>query len=106
MWQRPAMHRPGARSDLEPRVLTMRDDHDSLDSMSKEIRASEFKATCLALLDDVADHRAEYVITKRGKPVARLVPIDEPASLKGSVRILTADESELLSTGESWSAET
>lgn len=83
----------------------MRDDHDSLDDMSKEIRASDFKATCLALLDDVADHRAEYVITKRGRPVARLVPIDQPASIHGSVRILTKDESDLLSTGETWSAE-
>lgn len=73
--------------------------------MSKEIRASDFKATCLALLDDVADHRAEYVITKRGRPVARLVPIDQPASIHGSARILTKDESDLLSTGETWSAE-
>lgn len=73
--------------------------------MSKEIRASDFKATCLALLDDVADHRAEYVITKRGRPVARLVPIDQPASIHGSARILTKDESDLLPTGETWSAE-
>ena len=83
----------------------MRDDHDALDDMSKEIRASDFKAPCLALLDDVADHRAEYVITKRGRPLSRLVPIARPASIHGSARILTKDESDLLSTGETWSAE-
>lgn len=71
--------------------------------MSKEISASDFEATCLAVLDDVADHPAGYVITKRGKPVARLVPIDEAVSLEGSVRILTKDESELLATGDAWS---
>lgn len=42
-----------------------------------EIGASEFKANCLRLMDDVARRRTPIVITKRGKPVAKLVPIDE-----------------------------
>ena len=44
-----------------------------------EIKAGEFKARCLELMDRVAENREEYVITKRGKPVAKLVPV-EPES--------------------------
>jgi prevent-host-death family protein len=38
------------------------------------IPAGEFKARCLALMDQVRAHGGEIVITKRGIPVARLVP--------------------------------
>ncbi len=41
-----------------------------------EIKAGEFKAKCLELMDRVAESREEIIITKRGKPVAKLVPID------------------------------
>lgn len=44
--------------------------------MDNTIAAGEFKAKCLHLLDEVAETRAPLVITKRGKPVAKLVPID------------------------------
>ncbi len=40
----------------------------------KEISASEFKAKCLSILDDVRDTGEIVVILKRGKPVARLIP--------------------------------
>lgn len=69
------------------------------------IPASQFKAKCLALLDQVAETKVEFVITKRGRPVARVVPANEPVtrrSLKGSVTILTDREEELFSTGEAW----
>ena len=46
-------------------------------TMDKTIAAGEFKAKCLHLLDEVAAHRTPLVITKRGKPVAKLVPIDD-----------------------------
>jgi prevent-host-death family protein len=51
------------------------------------IAAGVFKAECLAILDRVARERASIVVTKRGRPVARVVPLDEPAasSLRGSV---------------------
>jgi prevent-host-death family protein len=38
------------------------------------VTATDFKARCLELMDDVAAHRAHYLITKRGKVVAELVP--------------------------------
>jgi len=44
-----------------------------------EIPAGEFKARCLQLMDKVARSRESIVITKRGKPVAKLVPADAPA---------------------------
>ncbi len=40
----------------------------------KKANASEFKAKCLAILDEVAEAGESYVILKHGKPVARLVP--------------------------------
>lgn len=43
-----------------------------------KVAATEFKATCLELMDRVAERRETYVITKRGKPVAKLVPADPP----------------------------
>jgi prevent-host-death family protein len=49
----------------------------------RSINASEFKARCLRVLDEVQATRTEVVITKRGKPVARLGPIG-PA--RGSLR--------------------
>jgi len=49
----------------------------------KSITASDFKARCLKLLDDVQTTRTEVIVTKRGKPVARLVPI---GSSRGSLR--------------------
>jgi prevent-host-death family protein len=46
--------------------------------MSRMIKASEFKAKCLAVLDEVERTRQPVVITKRGKPVAELVPHKPP----------------------------
>ncbi len=42
--------------------------------MARHIKASEFKAKCLALMDEVARTGAGVVITKNGKAVAELVP--------------------------------
>ncbi len=40
----------------------------------KEIHAAEFKAKCLAILDEVAQQGESVTILKRGKPVAQLIP--------------------------------
>ena len=53
----------------------------------RTITASEFRAKCLALMDEVADTGEEIVITKRGVPVARLEPYRKrPASLYGKYK--------------------
>ena len=61
--------------------------------MRTEIGAGEFKAKCLGLLDEVQNRRTEIVITKYGKPVAKLVPIKKAptkifGSMKGSVTFM------------------
>jgi prevent-host-death family protein len=60
----------------------------------KTIAAGEFKARCLRLMEQVRFSRTPVVITKRGKPIAKLVPVDEEGrsqvfdSLKGKIEIL------------------
>ena len=58
----------------------------------QKISASQFKARCLALLDEVAEGGSELVVTKRGRPVAKVVPADEEVSLHGSVTYNVSDE--------------
>ena len=58
----------------------------------RTIPATRFKAECLQLLDDVADSGETIIVTKRGKPVARLLPLAPPESLEGSVTFLVDDE--------------
>lgn len=48
-----------------------------------EISASEFKAKCLAILDEVNKTKKPIRITKRGKVVAELVPPSPPKENKG-----------------------
>jgi prevent-host-death family protein len=57
----------------------------------RRVPAAEFKAKCLELMDHVRETGAEYVVTKHGTPVARLVPYTEGkrkpffGSMKGTV---------------------
>ena len=71
----------------------------------RTIPAGLFKAQCLRLLDEVAETGETIVVTKRGKAVAKIEPIEEPPSLKGSVVYLVDDDELLFSTGETWDAE-
>ncbi len=77
------------------------------------IKASEFKAKCLKLMDDVADSGHQIVITKHGRPISRLVPYREkPTSLfgidRGRIEILgdviePVDVEWEADTGKTWS---
>jgi prevent-host-death family protein len=70
----------------------------------RSIAAGEFKAKCLELLDRVARDGSAIVVTKRGRPVAKVVPIEQPAArpLRGSVRYLS-DIVEAI--GDEWTVE-
>lgn len=46
--------------------------------LMKTIKASEFKATCLRLMDEVAETGDPVIITKNGRPVSKLVPYRKP----------------------------
>jgi prevent-host-death family protein len=72
---------------------------------SSSISASEFKASCLSLLDRVAETHETIVITKHGKPIARLVALDDSEPMIGSVVLLSDDESDYFSTGSQWDIE-
>jgi len=70
----------------------------------REIAAAKFKAQCLAILDEVDPEG--IVITKRGKPVAKLIPIrSAPGELIGLLRGRVKVKGDLLSTGTRWNAE-
>ncbi len=65
--------------------------------MQFSIDAGEFKAKCLQLLDDVAKDRTSLVITKHGKPVAKLVPMPPEKPLFGAMAGSARDESDIVS---------
>ncbi len=72
--------------------------------MKKAMGAAEFKAKCLAVLDEVGPEG--IVITKHGRPVAKLIPVetgfaDLIGRFKGRLRI----KGGVLSTGVRWNAQ-
>jgi prevent-host-death family protein len=71
------------------------------------IMASRFKAECLAILDQVDELKISVTVTKHGRPVARLVPLDvaTDAPLLGSVRLIAEDDAAYFGTGERWTAD-
>ena len=70
----------------------------------KKIGAAQFKQRCLAILDHLSPEG--IVITKHGKPVAKVIPISvEHADLIGSLRGKLQIHGELSSTGLRWDAE-
>lgn len=74
----------------------------------KQVPAGAFKQGCLALIDDVAASKQEIVITKRGNPVARLVPMEDPrdrerqllAEWRGKARQLVDDDELMAPTSD------
>ena len=76
--------------------------------MPRTVAISELKAHCLRLVDDVARRRHELVITKRGKAIARVVPLEEVprddvlGRLRGTV--VGGDRVEDFDTGMIWEA--
>ncbi len=54
------------------------------------VSAARFKAECLAMFDRVSESHEVYVVTKRGRPVAQVVPMESHpvGALAGSVTVL------------------
>jgi prevent-host-death family protein len=74
----------------------------------KTMPAGEFKARCLRVMEDVKKYRMSVVITKKGRPVAKLVPPDEPRKeilgcMAGTATIIGDVESSVFPP-ESWDA--
>lgn len=82
---------------------------------TKTIPAGAFKQGCLRILDEVAETHREFVITKRGRPVARLVPVKQDnereaeilARLRGKSKMLVSEKEFLqpLTTEAGWNLE-
>ena len=69
----------------------------------KVIGAAKFKEQCLALLDNLGNDG--LIITKRGRPIARLLPLErQDAELIGSLRDKIVVRGDILGTGLDWDA--
>ena len=70
------------------------------------LKASEFKARCLKLMDEVQKTGEEIVITKNGKPISKLVPyrVKVPTLLGLHKDKISSLDNDIFSTGETWEA--
>jgi prevent-host-death family protein len=71
----------------------------------KSIAAGKFKDVCLKTLDEVAATKAPVVITKRGRPVAKLVPYVEPSKKAGLAGSILKEVGDPYGTDEEWEAD-
>jgi prevent-host-death family protein len=74
----------------------------------KKMAAGEFKARCLAVIDTVQKTREAVLITKRGRPVAKLIPAEQSpreflGRLEGIVKIVGDIES-AIESADAWDA--
>jgi prevent-host-death family protein len=74
-------------------------------TMEKVISATEFKAKCLRILDELES--PGIVITKRGQPVAKLTPLSvlDNSKLIGSMKGKVIVKGDIFSTGRKWNAQ-
>jgi len=73
----------------------------------KTMPAGEFKAKCLRVMEEVRKYRTPVVITKKGRPVAKLVPPDEPkrtvfGCMADKIKIVGNIESPVLPPIQKW----
>ncbi len=68
---------------------------------------TQFKATCLGVIDRVQKEKSRVTITRHGKPAAELIPISasSPGKLFGRSKDSTVILGDLLGTEENWDAE-
>ena len=71
----------------------------------KTMAAGKFKDLCLRTLDEVARTKTALVITKRGRPVAKLVPCGPPPVARGLKGSVLKEEGDPFGTAERWDAD-
>ncbi len=73
----------------------------------RKMAAGKFKALCLQIMDEVELRREPVIITKHGRPVAKLVPVDqESPELFGFMKGSVVSQGDLLApVGEAWDAD-
>ena len=75
--------------------------------MTTSYGSAAFKAHCLQIIDEVAESGQTITVTKRGKPVAQVVPLQvkEPVPVFGWLKGTAQWSDDLLSTDEGWNAD-
>jgi prevent-host-death family protein len=71
----------------------------------RTVPATEFKNSCLKLMEDVRRQRSPLTVTKRGKPYVRIIPISEPARSRSLLGTIVREAKDIFSTGETWEAD-
>jgi antitoxin (DNA-binding transcriptional repressor) of toxin-antitoxin stability system len=71
----------------------------------KTMAAGKFKDLCLRTLDEVARTKSTIVITKRGRPVAKLVPCGPAPAGRGLAGSVLQEVGDPFGTGEPWDAD-
>lgn len=91
-------------SDPGPTIFPWPYGHGYNDGM-KTMAAGKFKDICLQALDEVANTRRPLVITKRGRPVAKLVPIAAETRKRSLAGSIVAETGDPFTTAEVWDAD-
>ncbi len=73
--------------------------------MAEKMSAAEFKNKCLKVMDRIMRTGRELVVTKRGKPVVRILPAPRKESEEDLDGMILHQDDDLLSTGEDWQAD-
>jgi antitoxin (DNA-binding transcriptional repressor) of toxin-antitoxin stability system len=71
----------------------------------KTMPAGKFKDVCLKTLDEVARTKTAVVITKRGRPVAKLVPCGPPVASRSLAGSVLKEVGDPFGTHETWNAD-
>ena len=71
----------------------------------RAVPAGKFKDSCLKLMEEVSKHGIPITVTKRGKPLVRVVPVHAPQGPKTLRGTVVHEDDDIFSTGESWEAD-
>lgn len=71
----------------------------------KTIPSGQFKTHCFSLLKEVAQNREALIITKHGKPIARVLPIADTSGENPLKNSIVFENDIVEPIGESWEAE-
>ena len=70
----------------------------------KTVPAGEFKNSCLRLMEQVHQAGIPLVVTKRGKPLVRIVAVREEPAVVSLLGTIVSEADDITSTGETWEA--
>ena len=71
----------------------------------RAVPAGEFKNSCLKIMDSVSKSGIPITVTKRGKPLVRVVPVAETNARKILKGTIVYEAEDIFSTGETWDAD-